>query len=142
MRRKRCPKREAQKEKEDCAQSIVLFLRSFGVPFLSRKGAKPSAARGSYSEAKHGQNNEKPNSVQVSTMFCPWLHEPYPYAAAAFFFLDSRYWKAMTAATMARPAMSVQVDGASSSKPPAMAAIRMYQGISVYVKPARPDATP
>ena len=44
----------------------------FAPPFLSRKGAKPSAASGRYSEAQHGQNKEKPNKVQVLTMFCPW----------------------------------------------------------------------
>jgi hypothetical protein len=38
-------------------------------------GAEPSAACGRYSEAQHGQNNEKPNRVQVSTMFCPWRRE-------------------------------------------------------------------
>ena len=65
----------------------------------------------------------------------------FRYAAAGFLLLIT-YCKAITAATTARPAMSVQVEGASSSRPPAMAKMRVYQGMELKVKPARPEATP
>ena len=51
-------------------QSKSYFCRFFS---LYKGGAKLSAACGRYSEAEHGQNKEKPNKVQVSTMFCPWV---------------------------------------------------------------------
>lgn len=49
--------------------------------FLQRKGAKLSAACGRCSEAQHGQNSEKPNSVQASTVFCPWSCEAFNHSS-------------------------------------------------------------
>ncbi len=46
-------------------------MKFFGMhPFF--QDAELSAACGRYSEAKHGQNNEKPNEVKVLTVFCTW----------------------------------------------------------------------
>ena len=72
-REKAAQKREAQKEGIGWASINLPFLKFFGpAPFLSRKGAKLSAACGRKSEAEHGQNNEKSNVVRISIMFCPW----------------------------------------------------------------------
>ena len=48
--------------------AFLFFRRFFSLP----KGAELSAACGRFSEAQHGQNTEKSNGVQISTMFCPW----------------------------------------------------------------------
>lgn len=49
--------------------------------FLQRKCAKLSAACGRCSEAQHGQNSEKPNNVQASTVFCPWSCEAFNHSS-------------------------------------------------------------
>ena len=102
-------KRKAQEKKGTMCVDIVLFLSSFW-PFSVRKNGSPSFL-----------------SKKKVLCFRSFL---FRYAAAGFF-LPIRYWKAMTPATMIKPAISVQVEGASSSRPPAMARIRVYQGMLV-----------
>ena len=103
---------------------------------LIKAGRSPWKGRKGYSSAPFVEEQKIRTAQTVLTFLVLWHPDMgaevliLPYAVTGFLLLI-RYWKTMTATTTARPAISVQVEGASSSRPPAMARIRVYQGMGL-----------